>query len=393
MKSRCKKILYVAFMILLCCSISIVGVAQGMESAQKAAFDTLKTTFLITQEESGFVKMAETSSLALYVMQTGESAGEFFIFQKDTGYCWYSNPQSRFDDTSSKGIPKMTMYSQFSMTYYDKELSAEKATNSYTGASQSGNIIIKSVENGVKLIYRFESIKIAIPLYILLKEDTLVVRINAEEIVEQGIAYVMSISMLPYLGSAGKDENGFLFVPDGSGGIINFNNGKTETAYKQTVFGSDPGFSSDSGSYNSQQIHLPVFGLSRTGGAYLGVISSGAASASMNGYVSGLYNSQNNVFACFTIRNQGKVVIGDTSSSITASAIHYDTEHLQVSACAITYSFLSAGATYTDMAKCYRQYLLDSGGLAANTWQDEPALILEFYAGIIRQENIFRISG
>lgn len=339
-----------------------------------------------------FTKVAESGDLELLVLESGREAGEFQVLQKSTGMRWYSNPPTRFDDSGMKGVAKMATYSQFLMSYYDEELKTEKTVNSYTGASRSGGIIIRKIENGLKIIYRFEDQKIAVPLYVLLENGSLIVRVSAEEIVEQGTCYVLSLSLMPYLGSTGVDDDGFLFVPDGSGGIIEFNNGEKENAYKQPVYGEDPAFATDNGTYISRQAHLPVFGLSRTQGAYIGVISKGAASASVNGFVSGLYNTQNNVYASFVLRNQGRVSIGDSSSSISASAIHYDTEHRQVQECAVTYVFLKPKASYSDMAARYQQFLSDNAMLPAEShWMNSPALVLEFFAGTVRQENILGI--
>ena len=51
---------------------------------------------------------------------------------------------------------------------------------------------------------------------------------------------LVSAEILPYFGAAGADENGYIFVPDGCGALIYYNNGKTETEqYSQPVYGND----------------------------------------------------------------------------------------------------------------------------------------------------------
>lgn len=50
----------------------------------------------------------------------------------------------------------------------------------------------------------------------------------------------MDIDLLEYFGAAGPEEEGYMFVPDGSGALIMFNNGKVNApAYIGYVYGED----------------------------------------------------------------------------------------------------------------------------------------------------------
>ena len=84
------------------------------------------------------------------------------------------------------------------------------------------------------------------------------------------------------------EDDGFLFVPDGSGAIINFNNGKTKVdAYSKEVYGEDISRRSTNSPITSrtQKISLPVFGLVSNGSGFLAEITDGAAVASINASV------------------------------------------------------------------------------------------------------------
>jgi hypothetical protein len=51
---------------------------------------------------------------------------------------------------------------------------------------------------------------------------------------------VTRISLLPYFGAAGLAQEGYIFVPDGSGALVRLNNGKTNyDAYNKPVYGRD----------------------------------------------------------------------------------------------------------------------------------------------------------
>lgn len=53
---------------------------------------------------------------------------------------------------------------------------------------------------------------------------------------------IYSLCVLPYFGTGGPEDEGFLLVPEGGGGLINFNNGKmAQNSYFANVYGWDMG--------------------------------------------------------------------------------------------------------------------------------------------------------
>ena len=72
-----------------------------------------------------------------------------------------------------------------------------------------------------------DSIWFQIPLTYRLEGETLLASIDPEEIVYNDNGYyLVNIDLLRYFGASMR-EDGYLFVPDGSGALIYFNNGKT----------------------------------------------------------------------------------------------------------------------------------------------------------------------
>ena len=74
-----------------------------------------------------------------------------------------------------------------------------------------------------------------IPIEYRLEEDSLVVTVPTEDVVyplevespdgELVTMPLAAITVLPYFGAAGENEEGYIFVPDGSGAIMMLNNG------------------------------------------------------------------------------------------------------------------------------------------------------------------------
>ncbi len=351
--------------------------------------DADEPTFI---EGRQFEKMGETSALALYVVKNGTYAGEFYIEQKANGTKWFSNPQDRFTDEESRGAAKMALNAQLLFYYYDSELNARSAVvNSFVGKDNDVEVLVREIENGAKLIYRFSNLKIALALYVELHNDAFKAYIKTDEIVEQGGNYVMDISLLPYFGSAGKGESGYLLVSDGSGGVIEFANANAHQPYVERIYGEDLGFAKDSQSHKGEQVHLPVYGLSREDGGFLGIITGGDAVAGINAYVSGLYNSQNNIYTSYTVRNAGVISLGQSNTMWTASNEQFDLENKQTDLCEMTYYFLDAQAGYSGMAQRYRQYLSDTKQLQATEVAAMPPLYLELYGGVMKQTHFLGI--
>lgn len=94
-----------------------------------------------------------------------------------------------------------------------------------------------------------------------LDENGLSVTMPARSIVFDETKYAVDyINVLPYLGSGKVQEGGFIFYPDGSGAVIDFDDYQTKSSgLSGKVYGQDYAFYSISGKHQ-QAISLPVFG-------------------------------------------------------------------------------------------------------------------------------------
>ena len=90
-----------------------------------------------------------------------------------------------------------------------------------------------------------------------------------------------SVALLRFFGAADSTEEGYIFVPDGSGALIYLNNGKTnQTLYSEPVYGRDGALpTGERLPYEKKTNHLPVFGMKRGNQAFLAVIEEGEALA------------------------------------------------------------------------------------------------------------------
>jgi len=219
--------------------------------------------------------------------------------------------------------------------------------------------------------------------------DSLVATVPVKDIQYPDAYPVNMISMLSFFGAGDSNEAGSIFVPDGSGALIHFNNGKTKyPAYQQSVYGLDMTMEATEDANQEQKVRLPVFGMIRANGAFLGIIEEGAAAATINADVNGRLNSYNYVYPSFYVVNKGDVTLdanGQRRSLPKFQEQPMDTDYT------VRYVFLDKEqASYEEMAHYYQQYLIDRNGLPqplASEGQSPSTFYLELIGSITKLKH------
>lgn len=244
-----------------------------------------------------------------------------------------------------------------------------------------------------------------IPVEYTLDGDTLVVRIPGQDIrypkdvVDLDGRYGMagglvtfplySMRVLEFFGAADLNQEGYMFVPDGSGALINLNSGRIAAkAYNEAVYGLDNSVASieQLTDVGKERIHLPVFGLRMSDEAMVAVIESGDALARIRADIAGRENSYNNVFAEFILTPRATLQLSTKPSAVYAYGSHnrnsinvYQSRPYEQDI-QIRYAFLSGSASdYVGMATWYQSYLVGKYGLERLAIGDRAP----FYAGLI----------
>lgn len=218
--------------------------------------------------------------------------------------------------------------------------------------------------------------------------DSLVVRIPQASIHFPEAYPINMISLLGSFGAGGADESGSLLVPDGSGALIHFNNGKAKyPAYQQSVYGTDRTMDTSDNPAREEEARLPVFGILREHGAFLGIIEEGAPVATVNADVAGRTNSYNTAYPSFIVVNKGEVTLDGGSKQRTLPKFQESPSKTDFT---VRYTFLNEDeATYGAMAQIYRQRLLETGGLPnpAIGSGGEAAFYLQLIGGISQEKH------
>ncbi len=187
-----------------------------------------------------------------------------------------------------------------------------------------------------------------------LEGDNLVVSLPFEDMQWRRDYPLIKIKVLPYLGAGSTGEEGFILVPEGSGGIISFNNGKNmQSAYYTDVYGWDEALLRDSLTDNTRS-EYPVFGISKEGGSMLCMLENYGCTASIEADVSGRNHSYNFAAATYTTLHASAL---NLSAKTDKTVMVFEAEK-PAGEIKQRYSFLDT-TDYIGMAGAYRSYLME----------------------------------
>lgn len=223
-------------------------------------------------------------------------------------------------------------------------------------------------------------ISFEIPLEYRLNGDAVDVSIPLSEVKENGGGSIFRIQMLRYFGAAGTEEEGYMLVPNGSGSLINFNNGKTGTSpYSEYVYGLDPLSAEYTVRENTTDTKLALYGIFRKDSAVFATIEDGASYALLSAYVSGKVNEYNFVYPTFVVRGNDKLsMFGTTGNEADIPIVetnHYDAD------LTVKYTMLTEeNADYSSAANYYRDRLVREGKLTAEETTGDD---LKFYYDVL----------
>jgi len=336
-------------------------------------------------EVSGFDLVAESESLKLF---TDTNTGYVAVYDKRDGKITYSNPLDADADTKANKNNKSYMKAQMQVFYYNQDVKSG-SYDSFTNSISKKQYSYESIENGVRYLYTIgnlkkrdgsEDIHFDIPLEYRLKGDSLEVSIPTKEIKEYGNGSVYRIQLLKFMGAAKDDENGYMVVPNASGSIINFNNGKTTAGtYQQYVYDVDPlamGFTTQE---NVTGCKLPIMGICREDRSLLMSVEDGASTTVLTAGISGVLNQYNYCFPTFILRNADNLSnFGDSKQDVfVLESDIYDIN------CTVRYSFLNKDMTgYEGIANYYRQRLINDGVLVKQASKGSIPLYYDLLTGV-----------
>ena len=155
----------------------------------------------------------------------------------------------------------------------------------------------------------FEKPAFSVTLRYYLDGKSLIVNVPFDTVAYRPAYPILQLTVLPFMGAGGINDQGYMLVPDSSGAIIHFNNKKqSQIPYSIRVYGWDEAMPRDVIIVDNKAL-FPAFGIHKNGNAMLCVIEEGSAYASVRADVSGRNASWNRVYPIFDMVHGAKMDI------------------------------------------------------------------------------------
>jgi len=247
-------------------------------------------------------------------------------------------------------------------------------------------------EDNKKVGYKGEAetpMQISITVEYTLKNGNFKVRIPADEIMVSGDVYLTDIELLPFFGAADTSDKGYIIVPDGSGGIINLNNGRTRaSALEIPVYGKDGSLSVNEKNVSETSAKLTIFAMVKNNAAFLSVIEQGDAISTLTARVSGIETNINQIYPSFNILPMDAMVIKTSKESMATNLYQDDYYSGDI---VLNFTFFGKDkANYTDIANSYRTYLIEKGVLTEK--ESKNSMYVSLTGKIETRKSLFGIN-
>ncbi len=240
-------------------------------------------------------------------------------------------------------------------------------------------------------------------------DGSLSVRLPANSIsFDETIYNLEYITPLQYFGAGDLREDGYLFIPDGSGAIIDYedfyevNGRKQNLAISLAVYGDDFAYSIPAG-FHKEQVTMPVYGVvskepsnvytekssskAKLDSGFFAILEEGASLATLNARFGGVAHHLSSVYASYEPYPSDVYVTDPMNPSASSYTIVSDSKYTgsyvtRYVMLGDTDLGLASGAefypaTYVGMASYYRDYLKARGEISAleSTYEDLPLYI------------------
>lgn len=250
--------------------------------------------------------------------------------------------------------------------YTDEDLAADNEENEYES--------------------EWDNLEIQVSLEYVLDGKDLVVRMPMDGLIlNDSRVIVSSVTLLPYFLSASQEEEGYFLMPEGSGGLIDFNNGKVfATDYTSRVYGKDVMLDRELVPVAEYYANMPLIGAVYDNYAIMAIVENGEGMAEINAKISGKSDNYNNAYFTFHISDMENVATSDSSTVM----VNKFTGDVFSESIEIRYKLLTDASevNYTGMAHAYREYLIEKGVLSP-LQSRKPELYLEVLGSTLESKT------
>ncbi len=386
------------------CPVSAIQGKSGVIGTDAAIVST--TDYSYMEIEPQYVQVAANENLSL---SADFSTGYFALKNLKNGYVWYSIPSNLEHDGYSKGEVERFSKSQLIVGYVNAVDEVDTSRVGYLDFEELIETQVTQIENGIRVVYTYEvtfakedgeegsatdevaePTLVKVPVEFYLENDHFVARVDIKSAEYSDAVLITEYNLLPYFGAGSWMDNGYLFVPDGSGALIAFNEHKNDGYnYDELVYGDDLSvFSEEVIGLSTQSVRMPVFGIiNGNDNALFGVVDDGASSASILASPSNSSKGYSTASSKINTKLVSTTTMFSKSSNLQ-SIFRLTDDSDDIVNFKVNYYLLNGDdADYIGMANTYRNYLIENEMLNKSEI-GAPALNVDVYGAIDVKANI-----
>lgn len=327
------------------------------------------------------------ASNAKYDLMWIGSDGTVDLIEKETGNRWGVTariPGAPTEDPITgmpiKALPAVS--STVIIEVLDRSNNQRTEYYSAVSAVKNGRVVTENIENGIRIFYYFDEVKIRVAVDFVLRADSVAVSMDPTLIQESVDYRVVSAKIAPYWCSNPNDtEDAYLFYPSGSGALVNNeSNSVAGTVIESQVYGFDAAMTRDNLENSKKEIRLPVFG-AKNGELGTVAIVEGNPEAALIGVKAGATSLKHSgVYAKFQIRSYSDNYTQRINNWKTRQQV-YAMSPGKTPITVAFYPLTGDKANYNGMAEVYKDYLKSKGALSEKA--DESPLSVTFVGGVM----------
>lgn len=328
---------------------------------------------------------------------------------------WWSTPINTEADNTvldpsarnpfMKTAQRQQLQSGLVVSYGNRESRTTSTVYSGTHSKRShtADTTITVNDNGLSILYSFSKEGFVIPVDYTLEDGKLTVSCDTSKIEEKkaeeegGGLVITDIQLTPYFGAVpATDENekpveGYMIIPDGTGAVINYNNGKGNyaTVYSQKIYGRNYTNVPLQAPRTMEQAYMPLGAHVSGNKALVAIATQGDADCSINAQINGQGNqTYNSLYYDFEVRGSDDFELSGENAALKV----FEKGKIKAGTLAVTYYPLASEeeVNYADVAKVYRDYFVDKTKMEPNV-SDGTNLYVDFFGGVIKAKSILGI--
>ncbi len=371
------------------------------------------------EEEEEETPLTDDEALALAELAVSNDKFELYLDEKnerlaykikETGDIWWSSPVNveldttildpdKGRDMASAQRKQVASTSGFKLGDVGETNRGETSVTYTNKCTVSWDVQSDRVVETVK--YRIRNSKnkydILYKINYVLEDDCLYAYVDKGDIEQVNTSsldghILTKLEIMPYFAAADSTQEGYMIVPDGTGAVINYNNGKSNYQdYAQQIYGRDYTTVPLNAPRVTQQAYMPVMATVTGNKGVVMVATDGDANVYAHAQVCGQEKqAYNNCYFEFEVKSTDSFFMsGDSSTRLTV----FEKGDIKTDRFGVRYFPVnsSSDVNYADCAEVYRNYLIKEKGLEAKATPNNNDLYLDLYGGVMKDTSILGI--